>query len=98
MLVDITDVSLDRKSIDHKGKHQHDTYIDKCHPEITREAPPFRVSLTEDKDLNHRIDQMLQNHVREVHLNMSCVKLKESAPSHLNIAEHLIILELYLGF
>ena len=39
VLVDITDVSLDRKSIDHEGKHQHDTYIDKCHPEITREEP-----------------------------------------------------------
>ena len=40
MLVDITDVPLDRKSIDHEGERQHDTHVDKCHPEIAREEPP----------------------------------------------------------
>ena len=39
VLVDITDVSFDCKSIDHECKCQHNTYIDKCHPEITREEP-----------------------------------------------------------
>lgn len=39
MLVNITDVSLDRKGIDRESKRQHDTHIDKRHPEIAREEP-----------------------------------------------------------
>lgn len=67
MLVDVRDIFLHLKDIYCIGKYKYDTYVDKCHPEVTREKPSDDESKQHNNSRSDEISDNVACNKRKIH-------------------------------